>query len=311
MAVLIDIRDPLWMDEADLRDFLQKKLPDVTFHIGFSGQVMEDVTVLVAVKLFPDVVQNLPNLQFIQKLGAGVDTILKDTELPEHVRLARIRSDTPAREIAEFCLAYVLQTQRNILEHAADQKNAVWQPRAPRESLSTTVAVLGLGHIGKRTAQTFARLDYKVIGWSQSDKDIDGVQSYSGLAALTQVLGQADHVISILPSTESTRSLFRAERFSQFKAGATFINVGRGDLIDDADLIDALNEGPLGLAVLDVFHKEPLPTDHPFWRHPNIIITPHVSGWHLTDGLDDVAINIGHYLSGGRIVNEVDRALGY
>lgn len=311
MALLIDIRDPLWMREEDLRDFLQARLGDVTIYCGAPEQVRPDVAVLVANRLFPGVAARLPGLKLVQKLGAGVDSIVADPDLPQAVRIARLKPDEPAQEIAEYCLAYVLREQRNMLQHAADAAKRHWNQIPPRRSPATTVGILGLGHIGQRTAQAFVALGFRVQGWSRSAKSMDGVTCRWGDEALPAMLAECDYVCAVLPSTARTRNLFDARLLAKMKKGAMLINVGRGDLIVDADLLSAIDAGHLAGAVLDVFHDEPLPADHPFWTHPQVTVTPHVSGWHLDSGLDDVAENYRRLMQGQSLLHQVDRQAGY
>jgi len=137
------------------------------------------------------------------------------------------------------------------------------------------------------------------------------VESYTGEGGLKDVLGQSDYVISILPSTKQTSGLMNGETFKNFKPGSMLINVGRGDLIVDDDLIMALAENRPAHAVLDVFNPEPPADNHPFWSHPNVIITPHVSGWNVVDSIDDVAENYKRLKSGKALLHEIDREAGY
>lgn len=311
MALLIDIRDPEWMEEQALKDILQPGLPDVDIFCGDPGDAAEQIIMLAAVKLFPDVVRGLPNLRLVQKLGAGVDGIVNDPDLHPEVKVARLRPDLPAHEIAEYCLTYVLQHQRNVCFHQDNQRQKRWQTRAPRKSASTTVAVLGLGHIGARTAQYFAAIGFRVLGWSRTEKILQGVDCRYGEHALEGLLAESDYVACILPSTSETKNLFNAERLSQLKAGAVLLNAGRGDLIVEQDLIQAINSGQIGGAVLDVFQTEPLPGDHLFWDHPAVTVTPHVSGWHLDDGLEDIAENYRRMVAGQPLLNQVNRQAGY
>ena len=125
------------------------------------------------------------------------------------------------------------------------------------------------------------------------------------------LLGVCDYAISVLPSTAATRGLFDAGILAAMKPGAWLVNVGRGDAIVEEDLLAALDSGPLAGAALDVFREEPLPSAHPFWGHSKITITPHVSGWRLTGGLDDVAENYRRLVEGGPLLYEIDRDAGY
>ena len=311
MALLLDVRQPEWMTEDALREQLQPLMPDVPIYCALDDGPLDQVKMLAVVKLHSGVIERLPNVALVQKLGAGVESIVGNPELPSHIRVARLAPDTPADEIAQYCLAYVLHGQRNMAQHDADAAAKRWNPLPPKKTRQTTVAVLGLGHIGGRTAQLFASLDFKTIGWSRTQKSIPNVTCHAGLEALDGVLAQADYVASILPSTPETKDLFDLTRLSAMKKTATLINAGRGDLIAESDLIAALDSNQLSHAVLDVFQKEPLPSDHPFWLHGRVTVTPHVSGWHIDDGLLAVADNYRRLLSGEPLLHEVNRARGY
>lgn len=311
MGLLIDIRQSAWMTEADLATRLQPRLPGVRIHAGPDDGPLDDVIMIACPRLDPALVPRLPKLNLVQKLGAGVETMVSAPGLPDNVRVARLTAENAADEIAEYCLAYVLAAQRNMAAHRADAGRHHWHQIAPRPAEQTTVAVLGLGHIGGRTAGLFATLGFRVLGWSRSAKSIDGVECRQGPGALPELLAEADHVCAILPSTPDTRDLFDAGMLACMKPGAQLINCGRGDLIVDEDLLAALDAGRPGHAVLDVFRTEPLPDDHPFWRHSGITVTPHVSGWRVDDALLDVAENYLRLVDGRPLLNEVDRRCGY
>lgn len=310
-ALLIETNIPEWMTNAALKEKLQPLLPNVDIRYAPDFGDRADIVMLACVRLPPGLVATLPNLKLVQKLGAGVETIVDDPDLPEHVSVTRLKPEDPAREIAEYCLAYVLQAQRNIPFHAANQLVPAWVPKAPRKTKETTIGVLGLGHIGGYTARLFTQLGFKVIGWSRTPKEIEGVDCRFGADQLKPLLSSSDYVAAILPSTAATRDLFNREMFNAFKPGATLINAGRGDLIKESDLIDALDRGGLGHAVLDVFQREPLPLSHPFWPHPRITITPHVSGWHVDGALEVVADNYYRLVEDRPLLNLVDKAAGY
>ncbi len=311
MSILIDARSPEWMEDNAIRADLQESLPDVTIHCGSGVGKLEDVTMLAVVKLHAGMLERLPNLRLIQKMGAGVDTILSRLDLPPDVRVARLAPNSLADEIAEYCITYVLRDQRNLLGYGADQVENQWHPVSPKQSKNTTVAVLGLGHIGGRTAKMFAALNFNVIGWSRSPKTIDGVICKSGSEALEEGLAEADYVVCILPSTAETKGLFDLKMLHLMKRTGRLINAGRGDLIVDEDLVQALDMDLLEGAVLDVFQHEPLPKGHVFWDHPKITVTPHISGWHLDDGLTDVAENYRRLCAGKPLLHEVNRKIGY
>jgi glyoxylate/hydroxypyruvate reductase A len=311
MALLIDVGLPAWMTDQALHDVLAPLLPGVTIYCGRPAEDRPDVVMLATAELAADVVTKLPNLALVQKLGAGVEKILRDPDLPADVRVARLTPDIQAEEIAQYCLAYVLRDQRHMALHETSAAQGHWNPKPPRRNAETTVGVLGLGHIGGRAARLFASLGFRVLGWSRTPKSIDGADCRAGLDALPGLLSACDYVVSILPATPETRDLFDAELMGHMKPGAVLINAGRGDLIVEAALIDALDGGWLGGAVLDTFRQEPLPPGHPFWRHPRVTVTPHVSGWHVDGGLEDVAENYRRLADGRPLLHEVDRAAGY
>ena len=311
MALLISIGHGGWYSEEELAEELRALAPGADIRPASSPGNLDEITMLAVSTLKTDIAARLPNLKLVQKLGAGVETIVNHPTVAPHVRVARLKPEEPAREIAEYCLAYVLRAQRNLLHHAEAQARAHWDPVAPKRTHMTTVGVLGLGHIGGLTARLMAGLGFQVHGWSRSAKGIEGITCHHGADALPGMLGQCDYVCAILPSTSETRGLMGPEMLAAMKPGAMLINAGRGDLIDEAALITALDRGTPGHAVLDVLCTEPLPQDDPLWRHPSVTITPHVSGWHLGDALADVVENLRRLEAGQALLHEVDRARGY
>ncbi|WP_083097675.1 2-hydroxyacid dehydrogenase [Pseudophaeobacter leonis] len=306
MALLISIGHDGWYTDTALADELRALRPGADIRTLSAAGDLSQVTMLAVSRLDPDLPARLPNLALVQKLGAGVETIVAHPALAPHVQVARLKPMEPAREIAQYCLAYVLQGQRNIAAHAAAQARAAWEPLAPKQNHKTRVGVLGLGHIGGQTALLMRDLGFEVHGWSRSAKNIEGVQCHHGEAALEPMLAQCDYVCAILPSTPETRGLINSETLAAMKPGATIINAGRGDLVDEPALIKALESGHLGHAVLDVLCTEPLPATDPLWRQPGVTITPHGSGWHLGDALQDVVENYRRLEAGEALLHAVD-----
>ncbi|MCV6586644.1 MAG: NAD(P)-binding domain-containing protein [Marinibacterium sp.] len=311
MALLIATGQPDWMSDGALARDLRASDQGIDIRTPAQMGNPDDIRMIAVSRMQGDLLGYLGNLELVQKLGAGVETILDHPDLPAHIRVTRLKPDAPAREIAEYILTYVLGRQRHVDQHRRDQAQRIWAPRAPAETPQTTVGILGLGHIGGRTAAMFRDLGFAVLGWSRSAKAIPGVTCLHGEDGLTRLLQQADHVAAILPSTAQTRDLFDAAMFSQMKPGATFLNVGRGDLVVESDLIAALDHDRPGHAVLDVLRTEPLPQASPLWDHPKVTLTPHVSGWHLGDALADVTENYRRLCSGAPLLHEVDRSQGY
>ncbi|MEM8687233.1 MAG: glyoxylate/hydroxypyruvate reductase A [Pseudomonadota bacterium] len=311
MALLIDVNMPEWMtDEALAREVLSM-LPDADVRIYENMGDPADIQMAAVTRLRQDLAAKLPHLKLVQKLGAGVETMVGNPDLPAHVKIARLKPDAPAREMAEFCLAYILRDQRNMRFHDTRQAERIWEPIAPHSTPDTVVGVLGLGHIGSRAANMIAAVGFKVIGYSRSPKYIEGIDCRHGADALLPMLKECDYVVCVLPSTPETRGLVNREFLASMKKDAVLINVGRGDLVIESDLLKNLDTDHLGGVVLDVVSSEPLPQDSPLWSHPKVTLTPHVSGWHLGDALKDVAENYRRLMDGSPILHEVNRARGY
>jgi len=311
MTLLIDIRMPNWMEDADLKAALQPMLAGVEILTGPQRTPRPDVTMLATVQMHADMVDNLPGLQLVQKLGAGVETMLSNPNLPAKARVARLEPAVQAEEIAEYCLAAVLSHLRDFPRYFQQQTRAEWIDVAPRRLADASALVLGLGHIGGEIARLLAANKVRTMGWSRSQKALDRIATFHGKDGLVTALGQADFVIGILPSTPETHGLINAETLAATKPGAVIINAGRGDLIDDDALLQALESGHLGGAFLDVFNTEPLPVDHAFWAHPKVQITPHVSGFSIADGIPDIAENYRRLMAGEPLLREIDREKGY
>ena len=311
MTLLIDIRQPQWLTDEDLRAQLLNYIPDADIRCGNNPGNPEEIEMLTTSSYQKGESLKYPNLKLVQKTGAGVEAIMADDRLPEAVKVARLRTDTSGQEMAEYALAFVLQEQRHLRAYQSNQAQSKWQAYAPRRACETTVAVLGLGRIGNLLVDKFLKSDFNVLGWSRSQKNLPGVDCFSGEAQLPEVLSKADYVVSVLPSTPETTCLFNRKSFAWMKSTAFIINVGRGTLIDEDDLIQSLDEGLLAGAILDVMQTEHLPESSPLWRHDKVILTPHVSGWHLGDAIKDIAENYRRLQSGEALLNLVNKETGY
>ncbi len=310
MQVLVDITDQSWITNQAFLNTLAGKIPEhkIQFYPDLGDS--ENIQMIVCDSLRPGLTRQCPNVKLIQKLGAGVETIVNDPDIPDDIRITRLKPDVVAMEMARFCLAYVLGDIHNIEFHRQQQQQGQWKQIEPKMPVDISIGVLGLGHIGGTTAKLFLSMGFSVLGWSRNQKQLDGIGCYWGIENMNQVIKKSDFVVCVLPSTSETTNLFDIKRFKAMKPGSTLINVGRGTLIVEQDLIEALDQGCLDHAVLDVFQSEPLEENHPFWRHPQVTITPHVSGWHL-EGFDVVAENFHALENGLPLIHEVDRQLGY
>ncbi|MDE2298428.1 MAG: glyoxylate/hydroxypyruvate reductase A [Burkholderiales bacterium] len=260
----------------------------------------------------PGSLRDLPGLRLIQSLWAGVDRLLADPALPAHVPLARMVDPSMNEAMAQTALWAVLSLQRDHFGYAAQQRAGVWRELPLRRADETTVAVLGLGQMGRNAALRLAHNGYRVLGWSQHGASVEGVSTHAGDAALPELLAQAQIVVNLLPLTPATRGLFNARTLAQLPRGASLVNLARGAHVVEADLLAALDRGHLHHAVLDVFATEPLPHAHAFWAHPSVTVLPHVAA--PTDPRSAAPIaarNVQALREGRPLEHLVDRARGY
>ncbi len=311
MSILIDLRDTTWMEDKHLKNLIAPQLPGIKIYCGKPNKIMNSIKMIVIISFYNEYLKYLPNLSLIQKAGAGVDTILKNKNIPDHIKVCRMSSTIQADEISDYCLANVLAFQHNLPFYRFQQDNNKWSPSPIITKETTVVGILGLGQIGSKTASLFYKMGFKVCGWSKSKKNIQGVATFCGLNGFKNVLRQSHYIIGILPETPETINLIDKKTLSFFRNESVFINVGRGSLVVENELTSALDSGKLKGAVLDVTQVEPLPRSHPFWPHPKITITPHISGWNVNDGYNEIAQNYLKITSDQPIKNQINRNKGY
>ncbi|ALD05159.1 2-hydroxyacid dehydrogenase [Klebsiella quasipneumoniae] len=224
----------------------------------------------------PQLLSRSPGLKLIQAASAGVDHLppaLFASEIP----LCRVIDEYFRHGMFEYALWSVLWFQRHFDRALAHQRTQTWKLYPQRAAADFHIGIMGLGEIGGYIADQLARLGYRVSGWSRSEKQLAGVTCYRGAEALDSFLGSLDGLINLLPLTAQTRGILAAPLFSRLPAGAVLINCGRGEHMVNEDVLAALESGQLAGAVLDVFPQEPLPADDPLWRHPQVVITPHMA----------------------------------
>ena len=251
----------------------------------------------------------------IINLGAGVDALLNNPALPENVPIVKLRDAGMAELIADYARYGILHFQRDFDRYRRQQAQREWREHAVVDKHDWPVGVLGLGAIGAKVAAMLAADGFPVHGWSRTPKSLDGIQCHHGDTGLAELLGQVRSLVLLLPSTSSTRHIIGVEALAALPEGASLINPGRGSLIDEAALLDALGEGAqegrLRGAILDAFPEEPLPATSPLWTHPRIWITPHMAGpTPLGEAVDQVVAAIRSF-EAGDMIEYVDRDAGY
>ncbi|MBM6549535.1 glyoxylate/hydroxypyruvate reductase A [Marinomonas ostreistagni] len=259
----------------------------------------------------PQALKQLPNLVWVHSVWAGVERLVNDLS-EQSFSIVRLVDPQLQEAMAEAVQAWSLYLHRDMFEYAKLQRQATWQPLPYVPASARTIGVLGLGELGRASAERLLATGFNVIGWSRNEKIIDQVTTYTGDEGLETVLKSSDIVVCLLPLTKDTRGLLGFEALAMMQPGACIINFARGDVIDEEALQYALNTGQLKHAVLDVFAIEPLPKSHPFWTHPNITVLPHISAQtNIDSACQIVAQNIRNYRLLNLLPDVVDTKRGY
>jgi phosphoglycerate dehydrogenase-like enzyme len=267
----------------------------------------------------PAVLSAGPSLRWVQTVYSGVDRCLPVRARFEQGLLLTNMRAVASSVIAEHALALALALARGLHATIPNQLQQRWDDQlggaAPMALRGKTLLVAGLGGIGTEVAQRAHGLGMRVIATRASDRPApDYVARVGKPDELPALVAEADIIVNALPLTPQTQALFDKKLFARMKPTALFINVGRGGTVVTDDLVAALEQRTLGGAGLDVTEPEPLPNDHPLWRAPNVIITPHVAtSSDLGAGaqLRVLRTNIQRYVSGGKLLSVVDMRRAY
>ena len=248
----------------------------------------------------------------IFNLGAGVDALLAVPTLPRDVPVIRLADAGMAEQMAEYVTLAVLRAYREMDAYAEQQRDVRWQPRPRFAKRQFGIGLMGFGVLGQAIAAALAPFGFPLASWSRTRKSVDGVTSHVGSAELPAFLTTTKVLVCTLPATPATTGILDRGALSQLPQGAHVVNIARGDLVVDADLIALLDSGHLAGATLDVFATEPLPVDHAFWHHPRVAVTPHVSAVTLIrESVAQVAAGIRRIEKGEPAAGVVDRQRGY
>jgi glyoxylate/hydroxypyruvate reductase A len=260
----------------------------------------------------PGLLASLPNLKLIVSLGAGVDHILRDPDLPRDVPIVRLVDPYMTDAMSEYVSLQVLRLHRQDLDYRAQQGGCIWRELEQKNAAERRVGILGCGALGRVAGIKLKGLGFDVSLWGRSQKALEGLTSYAGQGALPGFLGRSEILVCLLPLTTETQGILNAQAFRLMPKGAALVNAARGGHLVEEDLLVALSTGQLSAAVLDVFRDEPLPAGHPFWRHPRIIVTPHVAAaTHPPTASPIILDNIRRFEQGRPLLNRVDPARGY
>lgn len=288
-------------------------LPDETIELWPECADRDGVEMLVAWQMRRTDLATFTNLHTILSMGAGTEQWQKEGS-PD-VRIVRLADPAMSDEMAAYALHWVIHLQRSFdtrwgAEHLDDWHGASGTFPTPAEH---RVGILGFGTIGRRIGRAFTDLGYPISAWSRRGTDETGVTSHAGLDELEAFLGSCRAVINVLPNTAATRGLLTADRFAQFADGAVFVNIGRGSVVErEADMVSAIDQGPLSAVVLDVTSPEPPAPDSPLLGHPSVHLTPHIAGsTQMASAAKLIAANIERIRRGEDPYPVVDRESGY
>lgn len=276
------------------------------------------VRYVVAWRHPPGSLAAFPNLKAIFSLGAGVDHIVSDVDLPPGVPLIRVVDPDLTNRMSEWVLLHVLLHHRQARLYEWHQAEKIWEddPHQPA-AREVRVGVMGLGVLGADAARKLQVIGFDVAGWSRSPKTLDGIETFAGDAELDAFLSRTQILVVLLPLTPQTRGILDQDLFAKlahdsYFGGPILINAGRGGLQDEAGILAALEEGTLRAATLDVFEIEPLPDTSPLWHHPAVTVTPHNAAISSTGAIADyIAGEIAHLEAGGAPRNTVDPSRAY
>lgn len=274
------------------------------------------ITYAVVWKQKPGTLSRLPNLRAIFSIGAGVDHVLADPTVPD-VPIVRVVADNLTQHMTEYVVWRVLDHHRQGALYRDQQQRKIWDEPPQRPSAEISVGIMGLGNLGRAAARALLALGFRVNGWTRTPHPMEGVTTFSGEAGLVPFLNATDILVVLLPLTPATEGMIDYRLLRQLRrqnglGGAVLINAGRGRLQKDADILQALEDGTLKEASLDVFEVEPLPAESPLWTHPKVFVTPHAAATSDPDHLvGPMLAQMDAFERGEPLQNVVDRSAGY
>lgn len=313
MTILLSVTG---FDPTRWREALLKASPNEQIVLRPASAADEAIRYVVVWKQPPGVLANLPNLQAIFSLGAGVDHILADRTLPD-VPIVRIVADDLTKRMSEYVVWRVLDHLRRGMTYRAQQTARIWNERLQPAAADVSVGILGLGELGRDAAEKLRVMGFPVSGWSRTPKALDGIRCLHGEDGLTEILASSDILVVLLPLTAETAGMIDDGFLTRLKRETPLgtpilVQAGRGGLQKDSAILRALNDGRLMEASLDVFEREPLPADSPLWRHPRVFVTPHAAASSDPAALAPIIVRqIAAHRRGEVLTNLVDPGTGY
>ena len=308
--VIIDYMPKLYIlsseKEAYRKHLEQANLPN----LEITDSPSECEIVLGEPRLLREQLSQLPNLKWMQSMYAGVESLV-DPSLRRDYLLTNARG-VFGRLMSEYILGYLLLHERKILQRLEAQKQNLWDQSMTGSITGKTIGLLGVGSIGAHLAGTAKHFGMTVYGFTRGSETSKDVDQYFHGNDILQFAKELDYLVVVLPRTEGTNQIVNADLLNALPSHAILINVGRGNAVDEPALADALNNGNIAGAVLDVTAQEPLPIEHPFWTTPNLLLTFHTSAISYPEDITNLFIENYHlYLESKPLKYQVDFEIGY
>ena len=278
MSILLASTD-FWEDMDVWSNGLKETMPEMDVRVYPDEGDVNEVEYAVVWKHPRGILNKYPNLKAILSLGAGVDHIISDPELPEGLPIVRLVDKKLTHEMCLHSLHWVLHFHSDQYLYRIQQQSREWIQQSSVQSEDRTIGIMGLGNIGKAIGDSLINLDFKVVGWGARPKEsLGGIEYYCGHEQLADFLSQTDVLINVLPLTEDTKNILTKIELAFLPKGSFIINIGRGGIINESDLLTSLDSGHITAVALDVFAQEPLPENNSLWDHPSVYVTPHIAG---------------------------------
>ena len=291
------------------------RLPELRIKMASSSsevfdQIASADIILAFPKLVADNLASARNLKWLQTTSVGVDVLIKPG-MPRNYVLTNARGILGPK-LTEYAFGHILAYKKRIFENHELQNLKKWDTIFTDSLAGETLVVLGTGDIGSNIAMVAKAFGMRTVGFRTKKKPVEYFDEVYGSEDLSTALSQGDYVVSVLPATPETNDIIRAETIVHMKDGVVFMNIGRGNAVNEEDVLNAVQNGKIARVVLDVFKKEPLPLDSPLWNEKNIVITPHMAGYAgVTALVKSFAENYERFRSGKELLHCVDFEKGY
>ena len=291
-------------------DYLDHLPDDITYARTLSAAADQYDVMLAQPDLAASFLVSGGRVGWIQSTWAGIKP-LADLPLDNRCVITGVK-DIFGAQMAEYVFSYILQEIRSPERYRQQQSEKSWRPILPGTLSRRRMTIIGTGSIGQHIAHVAQAFGIEVFGVSKSGKSVPGFAAVVPLSELNTVVSNADYVVMVLPDTPSTENALNAEVFAAMESKPLLFNVGRANSIAQEALLEALHEGTVRGAILDVFDTEPLPPTHPFWDAPNVTITPHVAAVSYPSEIAQIFLeNLERYRSGGSLNYVMDLKRGY